>query len=219
MAKLTCVDGSYLGVFPEPVLDRQRVPYEVTLRMTRDDRPFGTVGERCGYFLAGVRDRLDAARGDTSPQARRWALPDRFPMSATEAGVRSWATETGHELAASWAQLSRYLPRDRELFSFRRRDPDDLASTGELRCIVETEKAWVDSSGQQRGTFRVRQRGHWRLARRAVLDAWGESGLGVRAVLDSTELADFLRQLVAEMAEVGADFEADPVTPVMSTAG
>src|SRR6266700_2341779 len=34
--------------------------------------------------------------------------------------------------------------------------------------------------------------GHWRLSRRAVLEAWGDSGTGVRAVLTSAELVTVL---------------------------
>jgi hypothetical protein len=206
MADLTCVDGSRLGVRPEPVLDRRHVPYEVTLRLSRDGAPFGVVGERCGYFLAGVGDRLAAARGDDSPQGARWALADRFPASAAEVAVRAWAGERGDDTHATWDGLSRYLPRDRELFAFRRRDPDDLASVGELRCVVETEKAWVSSGGLATGRAPALGPGRWRLVRRAVVDAWGDGGVGVRAVLDSSALAGFLTELLGEMAGVGATF-------------
>jgi hypothetical protein len=210
MADLTCVDGSRLGVRPEPVLDRRRVPYEVTLRLSRDGAPFGVIGERCGYFLAGVGDRLAAARRDDSPQGSRWPLADRFPTSAAEVAVRAWAGERGADQSAAWDELARYLPRDRELFSFRRRDPDDLASVGELRCVVETEKAWVAGA--------ERKAGRWRLARRAVLDAWGDGGIGVRAILDSSALARFVGELLGEMASVGASFQSALPDSAMSTA-
>jgi hypothetical protein len=202
MAELTCLDGSRLDVRPEPVLDRRRVAYEVTLRLRRDGGDFGKVGERCGYFLAGVGDRLAAARADASTRPR-WTLADRFPASAAEDAVRAWAVGRGEEPSPAWSELSRYLPRDRELFAFRRRDPDDLASVGELRCVVQTEKSWVSG-----GAAAAAGRGQWRLARRAVLDAWGDAGVGVRAILDSSQLARFLAELLAEMAEVGARFES-----------
>jgi hypothetical protein len=208
MAELTCVDGSRLGVRPEPVLDRRRMPYEVTLRLDRDGAPFGVVGERCGYFLAGVGDRLAAARSDGSPQAARWALADRFPASAAEVAVRAWAAERRSDPSGVWDELARYLPRDRELFAFRRRDPDDLASVGELRCVVETEKAWVASAEEPAGRSSVIRPGRWRLVRRAVVDAWGDGGVGVRAVLDSSALAEFLTALLGEMADVGATFDS-----------
>jgi hypothetical protein len=206
MAELTCLDGSRLDVRPEPVLDRRHVAYEVTLRLRRDGGDFGKVGERCGYFLAGVGDRLAAARADAASRPE-WTLADRFPASAAEDAVRAWAVERGDEPSATWAELSRYVPRDRELFAFRRRDPDDLASVGELRCVVRTEKSWV-SAGSAAAPASPLRRGQWRLARRAVLDAWGDAGVGVRAILDSSQLARFLAELLAEMAEVGARFES-----------
>jgi hypothetical protein len=212
MAEITCVDGSRLGVHPVAVLDRQRLPYEVTLRLTRDGAEFGVVGERCGYFLDTVRGRLVAARAEGSPEADRWGLPDRFPGGSVEAGVRAWARDGGRDPADAWSELARYVPRERELFAFRHRDPDDLASTGELRCTVRTEKSW-----EPEGSRRSRRAaapvdgspGRWRLVRRAVLEAWGDLGIGVRAVLDSTALAGFLATLVAEVAEVCAPFDRE----------
>lgn len=182
MATLRCVDGSVLSVLPVPVLDRDRVPYEVTLSLKLDDGPFGEVGERCGYFLASTAARLRAAR----------AGGQEFPLSSLEAGLRAWASDAGSPV--TWDELQRYLPRDRELFSFRSRDPDDLASVGELRTTLEVEKQWVADG--------------WRLEHRAVVEAWGEEGRGVRAVLDSAQLLAFLEDLVQDFALVGAAYEA-----------
>lgn len=184
MAQVTCADGTALTVLPSPVLDRDGVPYEVTLRLLRDGAPFGEVGERCGYFLAATAARLRAAR----------TADLEFPASSLEAGVCAWAVDAGEDPAALWEQLQRYLPRDRELFCFRSRDPDDLACEGELRATVHLEKDWVDGS--------------WALREVAVLQAWGDDGTGVRALLDSDQLLGFLESLVQDFAEAGASYEA-----------
>ena len=184
MARLTCLDGSTLAVAPVPVLDRHDVPYEVTLRLLRDGLPFGEVGERCGYFLAATAARLRAAR----------AAGEAFPASSVEAGVRAWAQDEGRDPGAAWDDLRRYLPRDRELFCFRTRDPDDLAVVGELRCTLQVEKSFAD--------------GRWSLRTLGVVDAWGDHGSAVRALVSSDQLLAFLEELVQEFAEVGAAYEA-----------
>lgn len=182
MRTLHCLDGSALTVLPVPSFDRGGAPFEVTLELRRDGAAFGAVGERCGYFLADVAARLAAARADGSPQAARWPDPDdRFPGrdAAPDAG---W--DTGWDAAPDAAA------RDPELFAFRYRDRGDVMSTGELRCTVRTSSLWV---GRQQSAA-----GRWRVARRAVLEAWGAGGRGVRAVLTSTELVRFLDGLLAE---------------------
>ena len=188
MAELRCVDGSVLTVRPVPVSGRDGTPYEVTLELLRDGEQFGDVGERCGYFLAATTARLRAAQPD-------------FPPSSLEAGVRSWAVDERIQPDVAWMDLAHYLPRDRELFCFRSRDPDDLMTAGELRVTLEEQRAWLPA---QDGTA-----GHWRIDCCAVLRAWGSRGVGVRAVLSSGELLAFLEALVAEFAEVGASYTAD----------
>ena len=177
MAELRCTDGSLLGVRPVPVLDRDGVPYEVTLELELDGRPFGEVGERCGFFL-------------TSAAALLREAGDALPVSTLEQGVRAWAREEGANPDAVWRGLARRLPRDRELLALRARDPDDLASTGELRVVLSVERTF--SGGQ------------WRVRPRAVLEAWGAAGRGVRAVLDPAELRVLLDALAGEVAAVGA---------------
>jgi hypothetical protein len=161
--------------------------------------PFGAVGERCGYFLAALHGRLAHCRDEDNPA---WPdRDDRFPESSVEGGLRSWAADEGQD-AEVLDRLGRYLPRDRELFAFRHRDPDDLASTGELRCALHTQKTWMvglHGDGPSRG--------HWRLARRAVLDAWGDAGVGLRAVLTSGQLLTLLDALLDECAAVGATYD------------
>ncbi|WUH97490.1 hypothetical protein OHR68_28720 [Spirillospora sp. NBC_00431] len=169
---LRCLDGSDLAVVPVASLDRGGTPFEVTLELWRDGDAFGAVGERCGYFLADLAVRVAEARADGSPQAARWPDPDdRFPEPSGGAGA----------------------VREPELFSFRYRDRGDVVSTGELRCALRTSSMWV---GRQRSAA-----GRWRIARRAVIEAWGASGRGVRAVLTSADLARFLAGILADAAE------------------
>ncbi|SNR50524.1 hypothetical protein [Actinomadura mexicana] len=168
MPGLRCLDGSDLAVVPVASLDRGGTPFEVTLELWRDGDSFGAVGERCGYFLAGLAARVATARADGSPQAARWPDPaDRFPDP-----------------------VPGDTAREPELFAFRYRDRGDVMSTGELRCSLRTSSMWV---GRQQSAA-----GRWRVARRAVVEAWGASGRGVRAVLTSAELARFLADLLAE---------------------
>ncbi|MCU1589448.1 MAG: hypothetical protein JWP11_704 [Frankiales bacterium] len=189
MAEVRCVDGSVLGVRPVPVVDRDGVPYEVTLQLLRDGEPYGDVGERCGFFLAATARRLRAVRAHD---------PAGFPSSSVEAGVRSYAVDETAEPGAVWAALARYLPRDRELFCFRARDPDDLGTVGEIRVGLEEERTWVPGPP-----------GRWRIDCRAVLEAWGAAGTGVRAVLSSAELQVFLETLVHECGDVGVRHDLD----------
>ena len=192
MAEVRCADGSLLGVHPVPVLDRDGVPYELTLRLTRDGGPFGEVGERCGYFLAATAARLAAV------------TPDSFPPSSLDGGIAAWAAGTGAS-AEAVAALVRCLPRDRDLFAFRSRDPDDLTSAGELRCALHERREWD---------------GRWVLTRRAVLEAWGDAGTGVRAVLTAEELAAFLAALLADAAAAGCRYDLDEAgLPLVRPAG
>jgi hypothetical protein len=184
VGELRCVDGSRLEVIPVPSCDRGGIPYEVTLRLQRDGETFGSVGERCGYFLATLARRLAAARLQGSPQARAWSdADDRFPDPPLQAALH------GHDAGD-------LLPREPELFAFRHRERADVATAGELRCTLRTSSTWLRGS---RG-------GEWRLVRRAVVEAWGADGRGVRAVLTSAELARFLTAVVSEAGRAGADY-------------
>src|SRR5215469_6499947 len=80
MGELRCVDGSVLSVEPVGCHDRVGMPYEITLSLTRDSVPFAAVGERCGYQLAQLAERVSEARCDPA-QADAWPDPDdRFPV-------------------------------------------------------------------------------------------------------------------------------------------
>lgn len=107
--------------------------------------------------------------------------------STLEAGFTAWASGAG--LDGAWEQASRRLPRDRELLALRSRDPDDLTGAGELRVALHRRRAFAA--------------GAWTTTDVAVLDAWGDGGRGVRAVLDLPALGAFLDALVADLAGVG----------------
>ncbi|KAB2343974.1 hypothetical protein [Actinomadura rudentiformis] len=177
MGGLRCLDGSSLAVVPVVSLDRGGTPFEVTLELRRDGDSFGAVGERCGYFLAGLAGRVAAARAGESPQAAEWPDPDdRFPDPPPGAG----------------------RVREPELFAFRYRDRGDVASTAELRCALRTSSVWIERQGTGQGV--------WRVARRAVIEAWGSGGRGVRAVLTSAELHAFLAGLLADAERAGVGY-------------
>ncbi|MFG2005685.1 hypothetical protein ACGFNU_41710 [Spirillospora sp. NPDC048911] len=161
-----------------PVASRDRggTPFEVTLELRRDGDSFGAVGERCGYFLAELAGRVAAARAGESPQAAAWPDPDDRFPDPPNARG----------------------VREPELFAFRYRDRGDVASTGELRCALRTSSVWIERQGTGLGA--------WRVARRAVIEAWGSGGRGVRAVLTSAELHGFLADLLADAERAGAGY-------------
>ncbi|ACY96660.1 MULTISPECIES: hypothetical protein [Thermomonospora] len=191
-----------------PERDRSGVPYEITLELYRDGGRFGVVGQRCGYLLAALAGRLAAARRDGSPQAARWPDPDdRFPDPPA-----------GSPESCTRCRRRRLQPSpDPELFDLRYRDRVDVVSTGELRCTVRTSSVWLpgaEAGGDSWSPARSRRRGRWRLARRAIVEAWGAGGHGVRAVLTSRQLAEFLAALLAE-----AERQIGPISGEMLQAG
>ncbi len=73
------MDGAVLTVTPVACVDRTGRPYEVTLELSRDGLPYGTVGERCGWQLARLAGGVEEARRGRG-EAGRWPDPDdRFP--------------------------------------------------------------------------------------------------------------------------------------------
>ncbi|MBO0823455.1 MAG: hypothetical protein J2P27_06300, partial [Actinobacteria bacterium] len=108
-----------------------------------------------------------------------------------------------------------YVAGDREYFALRSRDRVDPPGTGELRCVLRSSAVWQGEcvgvgqrAPRQRGSLRpsVRAsaggRGGWRLTRRAVIEAWGAGGVGVRAVLTSAELMAFLDTVLKGLARM-----------------
>lgn len=177
MAEVVCVDGSVLTLLPVAKLDRSGVAYEVTLRLLRDGRPFGEVGECSGWRLARAADHLRALQAAQGP--------DAFPPAAYDAVLDRGLVEDGDRTV-----LRQLLPRDRELLCLRARDPDDGDPSGELRLWVRDDRTWHDGQDGARG--------RWSLRSRAVLDAWGAQGTGVRALLDGPALLALLDRLADE---------------------
>jgi hypothetical protein len=216
MGELRCVDGSVLSVSAVACRDRAGRPFEITLNLARDSVPFASVGQRCGHLLALLADRVTGARTDPG-QAAAWPDPDdRFPAPPQPASPHQ----------------DRYLPGEAEYFALRSRDRTDLPGNGELRCVLRSSAVWTGECagagtpgqhpghhvvpGQHRTPGRawpvVREpaadRGQWRLSRRAVIEAWGADGTGVRAVLTSAELVAFLDTVLQEpefAAQTGAE--------------
>ena len=181
MAEVVCVDGSVLTLLPVPKLDRSGAAYEVTLRLLRDGQPFGEVGECSGWLLSRTAAQLRALQSDRGP--------DAFPPAAYDAVLDHGLVEDGDRTV-----LRRLLPRDREVLCLRAREPDDGDASGELRLWVREDRTW---HGGQTGAP-----GRWSLQSRAVLDAWGSAGTGLRALLDGPALLRLLEQL-ADEAETG----------------
>jgi hypothetical protein len=217
MGALRCVDGSILTVAAVACRDRLGKPYEITLTLARDERQFAAIGERCGFRLARLAALVSAAREDPA-QAAAWPDPDdRFPEPECEPGRppgRAPSRAPGMRGPAVAC-----LPGDREYFSLRARERTDLPGAGELRCWLRSSADWLGEAGAgrqpgQAGSARkqtggsagqaggsARQAGGtagWRLSRRAVLEAWGGPGIGLRAVLTSAELVTFLDTVLAE---------------------
>ncbi len=184
MGALRCVDGSVLTVVAVACRDRTGTPYEITLDLRRGRKPFASVGERCGFRLAQLAAGVTAAREDPE-QATAWPDPDdRFP----EPGPRSGAEGEG------------FRPREREYFSLRSRDRSDLPGSGEFRCVLRDSAEWLRGPGPGRPG----QPRDWRLSRRAVIEAWGADGIGLRAVLTSAELVTFLDTVLDEPVDADA---------------
>ena len=179
MAEVVCVDGSVLTLLPVAVVDRSGAAYEMTLRLLRDGAPFGEVGECSGWRLSRTAAQLREL------QERHG--PDAFPPDAYAAVLDEGLVADGDRVV-----LRRLLPRDRELLCLRARDPDDGDPSGELRLWVREDRTWHDG--------RDGARGRWSVRARAVVDAWGSAGTGVRAVLDGPALLRLLDGLLGEAA-------------------
>jgi hypothetical protein len=217
MGELRCVDGSVLSVEPVTCHDRAGRPFEITLSLARNSVPFAAVGQRCGYQLAQLAERISTARGDPA-QAAAWPDPDdRFPVPGTgdSAGARGGATKG---MPGGGVRATQDVAADHEYFALRSRDRVDPPGTGELRCVLRSSAVWLGECGGAGQRVPPRQRagqrpsarpqagrhGSWRLSRRAVIEAWGADGVGVRAVLTSAELMAFLDTVLTGLAAVAA---------------
>lgn len=203
MGQLRCVDGSLLGVAAVPCRDRLGQPYDLTLELVKDSQPFAIVGQRCGYQLASLAAEVQAAREDPE-QVRSWPDPDdRFPVP----GPR--------RLPARACETAMFEPGESEYFTLRSQDRADLPGNGEMRCLLRSTARWQADTPMTRSA----SRGHWRLRRRAVLEAWGERGTGVRAVLTSAELVAFLDTVLSEPGRVDKRARLRPLERPTSTTG
>ena len=217
MGEILCVDDSVLSVVAVACRDRQGKPYEITLELARDRVPFAAVGERCGSRLSRLAARVSAAREDPG-QAAVWADPDdRFPEPWR---WHEHEDEPGQVPGQPCGDsLESYLPGDREYLSLRARERADLPGAVELRCCLRASAEWLSDDGSpaaagagqavpwQPGPGPARLGpagpgaagpGRWRLTRRAVIEAWGHGGIGVRAILTSAELVSFLDTVLRE---------------------
>jgi hypothetical protein len=220
MGELRCVDGSVLSVEPVSCHDRAGRPYEITLNLTRDSVPFAAVGQRCGYQLAQLAERVSAARRDPA-QAAAWPDPDdRFPVPGPSESI---SRRLPQGLKGGSQRTTGGVPGDHEYFALRSRDRVDPPGTGELRCVLRSSAVWLGECAGIGQRMAPRQRagqrpsartlasgpGNWRLTRRAVIEAWGAGGVGVRAVLTSAELMAFLDTVLTGLAAVAT---ADPAS-------
>ena len=211
MGELRCVDGSVLTVTALACSDRLGVPYEITLDLRRGREPFASIGERCGFRLSQLAASLTAAREDPA-QAVAWPDPDdRFP----EPGPPGPPRPPGPPGSPGRACSPEFRPGEREYFSLRSRERSDLPGSGEFRCVLHDSAVWLDGQWPPGG----RGSGHpggWSLTRRAVIEAWGADGIGVRAVLTSAELVTFLDTV---LREPGGAAVAAPAGVRVTTAG
>ncbi|MGH3303931.1 MAG: hypothetical protein ACRDOK_20080 [Streptosporangiaceae bacterium] len=210
----------------EAVTCRDKVgrPFEITLSLARNAVPFAAVGQRCGYQLSRLAERVSAARIDPT-QAVAWPDPDdRFPAPVPGApdpwpaggepdpvGAAGPGTGPHRASRVSGGRSADCLPGDHEYFALRSRDRGDPPGSGELRCVLRSSAVWLGECAgvghQQRVIPRPAAAGHdgWRLTRRAVIEAWGSGGVGVRAVLTSAELVAFLDTVVRGLAKGAAE--------------
>jgi hypothetical protein len=135
---------------------------------------------------------LDLRRGPT-PFA---TVGERCGFRLTQLAARVTAARQDPAQAAAWPDpddrfpepappsgREGFRPGEREYFSLRSRERDDPPGTGEFRCVLRDSAQWA---------------GGWRLTRRAVIEAWGTDGIGLRAVLTSAELVTFLDTVLME---------------------
>src|SRR6266487_4069023 len=226
MGELRCVDSSLLGVAAVPCRDRAGRPYDVTLRLVLDRQPFAIVGQRCGHQLAALAAQVQAAREDPAQQSC-WPDPDdRFPVpgeaggpaglpAGFQPGEREYFTlrsrnrgdlPGGGEIRCLLRSSAHWLPAAAPPASPAPASPAPGSPSPARPAVGGAASSPGGPVRSPGGPVRApggAAPGHWRLSRRAVLEAWGDSGTGVRAVLTSAELVTFLDTVLSE-PDVGA---------------
>ncbi|MGI9007407.1 MAG: hypothetical protein ACR2FU_14640 [Streptosporangiaceae bacterium] len=121
------------------------------------------------------------------------ALCDRVRSAIADPEQATCWPDPGDRFPVPRARLgpAGFRPGDREYFTLRSRDRGDPPGGGEVRCVLRSSAQW--------------QAGQWTLSRRVVLEAWGDRGTGVRAVLTSAELVAFLDTVLNEPGSTGLD--------------
>ena len=124
------------------------------------------------YFALRSRDRVD--------------LPGSGELRCVLRSAAVWVGEcagTGHAGTGVHVQAGQHLTPGQ-------RPPGQQGRPGEHR--PPDQRTWPVARDAASG------RGQWRLSRRAVVEAWGTGGIGVRAVLTSAELVAFLDTVLTE---------------------
>src|SRR5215467_12839942 len=143
MGELRCVDGSVLSVEPVSCHDRAGRPYEITLSLSRDSVPFAAIGQRCGYQLAQLAERVSAARRDPA-QAAAWPDPDdRFPVPGIGESAGAGADRAMSPDLPGGTASAANVSGDHEIFALRSRDRVDPPGSGELRCVLRSSAVWL----------------------------------------------------------------------------
>jgi hypothetical protein len=195
---------------PRRGADRADEPWPGQAGEAADHRP-GQAGEAADHRTGQAAEAADHRTGQMAEFAGHGAdRPAGSPPSMTV------------------GRLDGFLPGESEYFALRSRDRADLPGTGELRCVLRSNAVWAGEcvgTGQQHSLparhIVPGQRswpskhpppgeGRWRLTRRAVIEAWGASGIGVRAVLTSAELVAFLDTVLSEPDSAAACQAARP---------
>jgi len=222
MGELRWVDGSVLHVEAVTCRDRIGQPYEMTLKLARNSVPFAAVGQRCGYQLSDLAARVNAARQDPEQVAAWPDPDDRFPSPGRGAGAvphaghgnaligvhgdRASVLPGDHEYFALRSHERFDLPESGELRCVLRSSAiwvGDCTGVGAQSqadhrhqrggpALPEQRGAPPEPQGHRAWRHRPGAQGRWQLTRRAVIEAWGAGGVGVRAVLTSAELVSFL---------------------------
>ncbi|MDX6738581.1 hypothetical protein [Actinocorallia sp. A-T 12471] len=128
---------------------------------------------------------------------------DGLPFGAVGPGCAYFLGRVAERLRAAreadltaWPDPDGRLPQG-PLFAFRQ-EGRRAGPGGELSCEVRDSPQWVPwADGQGRGD--------WRVVRRAVVEAWDGAGRGVRAVLTSAELTEFVGTVLAEAGHAGLE--------------